>query len=363
VSNPLPTSASVRDVLRRSGKPVRRLGPAFGGEEILCAETGGERLPPILITAGCHTPEVAGVMAALRLLDELQTGRKTYVIPLRDPFGFNDFDHCLSALLGRPVTVGSHAETVALLRRIGAAILDRDELAIGLLGETAVVSMDTHDDPHGYDFALGELNRVIAGEPTVFEVLHGRRFFLASGLPTSEGAGRFGRTYTGFVSPEGKTLSLSQFFDREDAPPEVACLRTFVDAIKPGITFDCHEDGGRAFYLPARRKPDEPERSERIGRAMRSAVEAAGYPLADFAGFAAKAAHYRPYWPPYHQPTDKAGLFWTDGLKRGIGYILVDYVLKYGFAMPTETGWEAPLAERADCHVLAVLAGIEAFEQ
>ncbi|HEY8884524.1 MAG TPA: hypothetical protein VIO35_04365 [Chloroflexota bacterium] len=47
--NPLPTSASVHKVLRRSGKPVRRLGPAFGGEEVLCVETGGTRLPPILI--------------------------------------------------------------------------------------------------------------------------------------------------------------------------------------------------------------------------------------------------------------------------------------------------------------------------
>jgi hypothetical protein len=363
VSQPLPTSASVHEVLRKSGKSVGRLGPAFGGEEVLCVETGGERLPPILITAGCHTPEVAGVVAALRLLEELQTDRKTYVIPLRDPFGFNDFDHCLSALLGRPATVASHAEIVALLRQDGTPIWDRHELAIGFLDESAIVSMDTHDDPHGYDFVLGELNRVIVGEPAVFEALRGRRFFIPSGLPTSEGAGRYGRTYTGFVSPEGKPLSLSQFFDRDDAPPEVCCLRELVDAIKPGITFDCHEDGGRAFYLPGRRKPAEPERSERIARAMRDAVEAAGYPLADFAGFAAKAAHYRPYWPPYHQPTDKPGLFWTDGLKRGIGYILVDYVLRYGFAMPTETGWEAPLADRADCHVRAILAGIEAFEK
>src|SRR6266852_965435 len=114
MSNPLPTSASVHDALRATGKPVRRLGSAFGGEEILCVETGGESLPPILITAGAHTPEAAGVVAALRLLDELETDRKTYVIPLRDPFGFNNFDYCLSALLGRPTTVASHAETVAL---------------------------------------------------------------------------------------------------------------------------------------------------------------------------------------------------------------------------------------------------------
>jgi hypothetical protein len=363
VPNPLPTSASVHDILRASGKPVRRLGPAFGGEEVLCVETGGTRLPPILITAGAHTPEAAGVVAALRLLDELETDRKTYVVPLRDPFGFNDFDHCLSTLVGRPTTVASHAEIVALLGRVGEILWDRDDFAIGLVGEVAIVSLDTGDEPLGYDLTLAYLNGALMGQPSLLPALSGRRFFVPSSMPTSEGAGRYGRTYTGFVSPEGKTLSVSQFFDRADAPLEVACLKALVDEIKPAITFDCHEDGGRGFYLPARRKPDEPERSEQIVRAMRDAVEATGYPMADFAAFAAKAARYRPYWPPYHQFSGEPGLFWTDGLKRGIGYILVDYVLRYGFAMPTETGAEASLAARAECHVRAVLAGMQAFEE
>jgi hypothetical protein len=360
---PFPTSASVHEALRQSSKPIRRLGSAFGDEEILCAETGGERLPPILITAGAHTPEAAGVVAALRLLDEVKTDRKTYVVPLRDPFGFNDFDHCLTTLLGQPTSVASHAETVALLRRDGHVLWDHDDLAVGLIGEVGIVSMETRGDPLGYDFVLGRLNLAMAGDAALLAALRGRRFFLPSLLPTSEGAGAYGRTYSGFVSPEGKTLSISQFFDRDDAPSEVACLRDLVDRVRPAITFDCHEDGGRGLYLPARRTPLAPERSEVIARAMRDAVEADGFPLLDFATFAAQAAHYRPYWPPYHQPTDKPGLFWTDALKRGIGYILVDYVLRYGFAMPTETGWGAPLAERVESHVVAVLAGIRAFEE
>jgi hypothetical protein len=343
--------------------PVRVLGTAFGGEEIRCVETGGERLPPILITAGTHTPEAAGIVAALRLLEEVRTDRKTYIIPLRDPFGFNDFDHCLSTLLTRPVHVDSHPEVVELLRRDGTIVVDREDFCIGLLGEVAIVTMETRHDPLGYDLALSYLNQTLQGESRVLEALRGRRFFVPASMPTSEGAGRYGRTYTGFVGSEGKTLSVSQFFGRDDAPPEVACLDAFVREIKPGITFDCHEDFGREFYLPARRKPDEPERSERIVKAMRSAVEAAGYPMADYAAFVARAVQYRPYWPPYHQPSGLPGLFWTDGLKRGIGYILVDYVLRWGFAMPTETGAEAPLAERADCHVRAILAGIAAYEE
>jgi hypothetical protein len=363
VSLPFPTSASVHDAIRGSGKPAWRLGSAFGSEGILCVRTGGEHLPPILITSGAHTPEAAGVVAALRLLSELGTDRATYVVPLRDPFGFNDFDHCLSVLVGEPTRVTSHADVVSVLQSKGTLLWNRDDLAIGRLGEITIVTMETGDDPLGYDLTLGYLNLALAGDPSLLPALSGRRFFVPSSMPTSEGAGRYGRTYTGFVSPEGKTLSVSQYFARDDAPPEVACLQALVDEIKPAITFDLHEDGGRGFYLPARRKPDEPERSERIVRAMRDAVAAAGYPMADFASHAAAAARYRPYWPPYHQPSDEPGLFWTDGLKRGIGYILVDYVLRYGFAMPTETGVEAPLADRVDCHVRAVLAAIRVFEE
>jgi hypothetical protein len=358
-----PTSTSVHAAIRSSGKPVRRLGTTFGGEEVLCFETGGERLPPILITAGAHTPEAAGVVAALRLLEELETDRKTYIVPLRDPFGFNDFDYCLSYLLGRPTAVASHAETVDLVRRSGELLWDRDSLAIGLLGEAAIVTMETGDDPLGYDLVLGYLNLALAAEPALIHALSGRRFFVPALMPISEGTGRYGRTYTGFVSPEGKTLSISQFFDRDDAPPEVAGLRTLVDEIRPGITFDCHEDGGQGFYLPARRKPDEPERSERIVRAMRDAVAASGYPLADLASHVERAKRYRPYWPIYHTDSGEPGLFWTEALKRGIGYILVDYVLRYGFAMPTETGAELPLADRAACHVRAVLSGLRAYEE
>jgi hypothetical protein len=281
---------------------------------------------------------------------------------LRDPFGFNDFDHCLSALVGAPTTVASHGDIVGLLQQVGTLYWNRDDLAIGLLGDRAIVSMETGDDPLGYDLTLGYLNHALARDPSLLPALSGRRFFVPSSMPTSEGAGRFGRTYTGFVSAEGKTLSVSQFFARDDAPPEVACLQALVDEIKPAITFDLHEDGGRGFYLPARRKPTELERSERIVRAMRDAVAAAGYPMADIASHLARAARYRPYWPIYHTDGGEPGLFWTDGLKRGIGYILVDYVLRYGFAMPTETGVEAPLSDRVDCHVRAVLAGIRAFE-
>jgi hypothetical protein len=360
--HPFPSSQSVYEALEASGKPLRILGTTLGGDRVVCAETGGERLPPIVVTAGSHSPEVAGVTAALRLVNELRSSHKTYVIPMRDPFGFNTFDHCLSGILGRPVTVETHAATVALLERFGTVLLQDKVFCLALVDEVGVVSMETGAEPMGFDSTLNQLQERLAKDPVVAERMRGRRFFLPSGMPFSEGAGVYGRTYTGVMSPEGQQLSLSQFFGRADAPAEVACIDAFLQEVRPGLIFDCHEDFGREAYFPARRHDRDPTNGERIVRAMRTALVDAGYPLADFDQFVAGARMYRPYWKPYHQPSGLSGLFWTDGVRRGIGFNLADYALRFGFSMPIETGAEASLADRTDCHLRAVMAGVAAFE-
>ena len=360
--NTFPSSQSVYKALRASGRPLRVLGRTLGGEDIVCAETGGNRLPAILVTAGAHSPEVAGVLAALRVLEEISTHHKTYVVPMRDPFGFNNFDHCLGLLLDRPVTVRTHGDCIELLERHGTVLLRDATLCLALVGEVGIVTMDSGDEPMGFDWILSRLVSMLAGNAPVAERMRGRRFFVPAGMPFSEGAGRYGRTYTGVMSPEGRMLSLSQFFGRPDAPVEVSCLDALIQEVRPGLTFDCHEDFGREAYFPARRHPDQPERGERIVLAMRQALVEAGHPLAEFEQFVAGARQYRPYWTPYHRPSGLSGVFWTDGLLRGIGFNLADYALKFGFSMPIETGAEAPLAIRVDSHTRAVLAGVAAFE-
>jgi hypothetical protein len=361
-SLPFPSSQRVYEALRASGKQLRTLGTTRDGERVVCAETGGQRLPPILVTAGSHSPEVAGVTAALRLLDELRTSHKTYVIPMRDPFGFNNFDHCLSAILGRRVAVESHAATVVLLEQHGTMLLQDEVFCLALIGDVGVVSMETGVEPMGFDWILNQLQQRLAQDAVTAERMRGRRFFVPAGMPFSEGAGSYGRTYTGVMSPEGQQLSLSQFFGRPDAPVEVACIDALLQEVRPGLIFDCHEDFGRACYFPARRHDRDPAKAERIVLAMRTALVEAGYPLADFDQFVTGARAYRPYWTPYHQPSGLSGLFWTDGVRRGIGFNLADYALRFGFSMPIETGAEASLADRTDCHVRAVMAGVAAYE-
>lgn len=359
----LPSSSTVNEILRTSGKPLRSLGHGIFDEEILCAQLGGDRLPAILITAGAHTPEAAGVFAALRLLEEVKTNHRAYIVPMRDPFGFNDFSHCMSRLVGREVRIETHQEAVAVLESSATIIWREPRLLIGNIGPHSVALLDSGDEPQGWERAIERINELFQEEPSVQDELRGRRIFMPPQTPTTEGTGRFGRTYTGVVDSEGKLLSLSQFFGRPEAPPEVACLESFVRDIRPGVTFDCHEDNyGDAFYIPARRLPAHEAESEILANAMLDAVAASGHPLAEFDAFIRYHRDARPFWPPYQEPGNRPGLFWTDGLKRGIGYILVDFNLQFGYCMPTESSMETPLEDRVDCHVRAVLAGIAQFE-
>src|SRR5207248_1549889 len=145
------------------------------------------------------------------------------------------------------------------------------------------------------------LNELLEESAAVNQALRGHRVLIPSGTPHTEGAGRFGRTYTAIISPEGQLVSLSQCLGRADAPPEVAHLDTFLQAVRPGITFDFHEDFGRDFYLPARRDPRDPAAGEPIVMAMYRAVRDAGHSLADPDAYLARRLAYSPYWPPYHE--------------------------------------------------------------
>lgn len=355
------SSRELRLALEAVGLPLRRLGPAFGGEEILCAQVGGRRQPAIVITAGSHSPEVAGVHAAVRLIAELETEHATYVVATRDPFGFNTFDHCLGVLLDRPVSVASHAEAVATLESHGRVIWTEEGFCLAFAGDAAIASMETGAEPMGHYLVLRRLHELLADQPALKRILAGRRLLIPAGMPFSEGTGSYGRTYTAVATRDGLLLSLSQFFGTAEAPPEVACLDSFLQEVRPGLVFDCHEDFGRHFYLPARRHERDSELANRIIFAMYDAALQSGYPPADYDAFIARQRGYRPYWPHYFQPSDRPGLLWVDGSKRGY-YALADYALRFGISCPIETGSEGSLAARVECQVSAVKAGVAQFE-
>jgi len=86
--------------IQSQGYKSEALGLTPDRAPIICVKSGGEKKPAIFISAGSHSTEQAGVTAAVRLLDQLETEHQVYVIPSRDPMGMNGFSYVLSLSLG-----------------------------------------------------------------------------------------------------------------------------------------------------------------------------------------------------------------------------------------------------------------------
>ena len=86
--------------LDAKGHSYQILGCAPDGQPLVCVRAGGDKTPAILISAGSHSTEQAGVSAAMELIDTLDTDHQVYIIPCRDPIGLNGFAYALSLSLG-----------------------------------------------------------------------------------------------------------------------------------------------------------------------------------------------------------------------------------------------------------------------
>src|SRR5438132_875190 len=113
------STADVLAALHASGKPLHEWGRAVEGTALLAAQTGGDKLPPIFITAGSHAPETAGVHAALNLLRSLETEHVAYVLPLRDPLGFSGVNGSLGFAARRPLTLPDYGAALEFLKANG----------------------------------------------------------------------------------------------------------------------------------------------------------------------------------------------------------------------------------------------------
>ena len=77
----MPIYSTYRELLaqlQQSGKALRVLGHCPDGSPLICARSGGEKTPSILIMAGSHSTEQAGVSAAVDLVESL---RRVYMTP------------------------------------------------------------------------------------------------------------------------------------------------------------------------------------------------------------------------------------------------------------------------------------------
>lgn len=326
-------------LLKKRGHKTQVLGYAPDRSPIVAVKAGGAKEPGIVISAGSHATEQAGVRAAVELIDRIKTDHAVYVLPCRDPIGLSGFRYALSLATGSEPQFESLEEAEAFLKAKGEVLLDADGTLLVLIGE--------------YGYANRGLYRKIEKGAKVLEPLKGRRIWFPSRYTDVPGSGLFQRAYTLVVTPEGEVLHLNRFHDTSWAPAEVRCIRQLMEKVKPDLTFDLHEYGGDSFWMSARRQlTDEDEVWER-----RMAAEAASAVAAMGTKMAAES-----YSPGSFFTRLQRGVYWLDPSERGEGLNLIDFASrKHGPGFTIETGMRQPFEKRVDQHLRVVQTAVDLF--
>ncbi len=327
--------------IRKRGHTPRVLGHTPDGSPVVALQAGGKKEPAIFISAGSHSTEHAGVVAAVELLDELETEHQVFVIPCRDPMGLSGFDHVLQ--LGWPdaprfTTV---EEAGQWLREHGEVLYDHEDRLLVLLGE--------------FGYATGGFYRKVDKGAAFLEPMRGRRMWFPSNDKEAPAAGPLERAYTQIVTPDAEVLHLNRFHDTRWAPIEVRCTRRLMAEIQPRLTFDLHEYGGDDFWMSARKQRNDEDELWELRMAREAARAVAGL------GVSFPEAEYSP--GSFFEKLEE-GVFWLNPQERGEGLNLVDFAARrYGPGFTVETGMRQDFRSRVQMHKTVVQTAVRVFEQ
>ncbi|MEW6750485.1 MAG: hypothetical protein AB1505_05840 [Candidatus Latescibacterota bacterium] len=327
--------------LKTRGHELCVLGCAPDGAPLVCVCAGGDKTPAVLISAGSHATEQAGVSAAVELVDALDTEHQVYVIPCRDPVGMNGFAYALSLSLGEAPALGDREAAVVLLRERGEVLHDEEGMLAAIIGE------------HGY-FSRVRHGWSVAQAPSL-EPLKGRRVYCLAGSEKVEGSAPLQRAYSLIVDPAGQILHINRFHDTAWAPVEARVARDLMARIRPGLTLDLHEHEDEGFWFSARHQGNDDDEAweQRMAREMIAAVEASGATLMP-----------DEYLPGSFFTRSQRGVYWLDPRQRGEGYNLADFgALRYGLAFTVETGMTAGFDHRVRTAMRAAQTAVRVFEE
>jgi len=360
--NPNLTTTDVLEALYASCKTLREWGRAIDGTPLLAARTGGDKEPPIFITAGVHATETAGVHAALNLLHMLDTEHKVYVLPLRDPFGFGGVNHCLSFASGRPVKVPKHQAILDYLSANAKLVWRAGEMRLFKLGDVGFLWHTLQPGLGSFWDMFSAVGQLARDDPDVLEPLWGKSVMMINSVSGVEGAGEMGRCWHGVMSAAGEWLHLNRCLGRDDAPPEVSAVDRLMQTVRPGLTCDLHEGNGQGFWMPIPRPEENPERVFAMTKAFFEVIHRRGYPITTYEDWLATDRTGSD--ADWMRPEPRLpGLFWVYTELRGEGPNLCSYAGRFGIGYGTEAPMERPLAMRVDGITHGILAAIRVWEQ
>lgn len=342
ILGPQTSYAALLEVIRKRGHEYRIIGTAPDRSPLVLVKAGGGKKPAIVISAGAHATEHAGVVAAVELIDRLQTDHEVWIVPTRDPIGLTGFPYALSLGLGELPGADSVESAERLMRDKGEVLYDREDLLIVQIGE--------------YGYANRGLYRKVEKGAAFLESLRGKRIYFPSRNADMPGAGPLERAYTLVVTLDGEVLHLNRFHDTAWAPSEVRAIRTVLADVRPGLTFDLHEhERGDFFWMSARRQLTEEDEiwERRMAREGIAAVAETGGELAE-----------ESYSPGEFFEKLERGVYWLDPSKRGEGLNFSDFSsAKYCPSFTIESGMKGPFEKRVLQHLRIVQTAVKVFEQ
>lgn len=348
---PWRSSAELRAECMERGYRIRDLGEAPLGGPLWCIEAGGAHLPAILLTAGSHADEVAGVFAALRLAAELDTAHHVVIMPLRDPLGWRGFRAALEEVTGRPLTLSDHGDAVAMLRT-GDIVWEEEDFVLSAFGEL-VFGAQPIVGWHSSTISRHRLPRLMREHPEVQDKLRGRRIVLPGNIGHQEDRGPYDwGGNTAYVGTSGYAAQFNRFFDRSDAPTEVEVPRALAAELRPGLTIDLHEGFSDKYYVFATGPEDRG-----LCAAMITGVRRVG-------GQAATFEDLRSSWGPSTANIRDLGdgVFTIKEPGTTSQATLSGYCSQSGQALTTEPGMDASVADRTTWIVAGVREAVRYWE-
>lgn len=356
---PYDTNDDLVDAVAENADDYRVIERGPGGRPVIAAEAGGDKEPGIMLTAGAHATEQAGVVAAVELLDRLDTDYRVSVIPTRDPTGVDGFGAALETALGEPVSFDDYDDLADLLRAEATEVVDEDDVFVGLIGDYGFGTAPPTDDRNGWSRVSSAIDDLEGTDE--IEPLRGRRVFMVPGEPDVEGTRDFKRLYTYVVSPDGEALHLNRFIGTDWAPAESRAVRSLFESTQPGLFVDIHEYHGDGNWVSVRPKADEDDRRQEleIGRAMIETIADSGartLPLAELLGEEPDDDHFFSEL--------ETGLYDLDYVTRGEGFNATDYAAEFhGLAYTNETGMQLPFEDRVETAVASVERAVREYER
>ena len=288
--NPLcvKSNENLLQYLEKTDLPIRSLGPVLGDFQVRVVQGGGDLEPPILITSGAHADELGGVYGALKLIKKVKTNHKLFVLPVRDPFGFEGYRANLQFALGSPARIETGDDIYSIFKQEGNIIFQDGSYCIAEIGEF-VFAYDS-----GKDFETSSVGRrldelVKSDDNLLRSLAKAKRVIAPWNLPMPRIGDPYRQAARGMITTEdGFVGNYNRFFDQESPPPEVEYARALANELKPGLVLDLHEGYGRGFYVY---KPEnsQDDLNDEILTAMGNAVH-------DNGGQTATPEELKPYW-------------------------------------------------------------------